>query len=145
MIIIQMMKYLSTNAGRIGASRDKPVKGSGFGVVGSVARAARGVLGCKGGGLQGLLIRRPCLCRIVFVLLARDTVPKAIGKNGYNMFGECITVMKIPSWVSRSGSRMVGRIKLRIGNSSVLRLLCRVIHAAGRACSLRPTFPDSSA
>lgn len=85
------------------------------------------------------------LCRIVFVLLAGDAIPKVIQINEYNMFGEYITVIKIPSWVSHLSSRMVERIKLRIGNSSVLTLLWRVIHAASEACSLRTTFSDSGA
>lgn len=61
------------------------------------------------------------------------------------MFGEYITVIKIPSWVSHLSSRMVRRIKLRVGSSSVLTLLCRVIHAASGACLLRLTFPDPGA
>lgn len=85
------------------------------------------------------------VCRIVFVLPAGDSTPKVIQINEYNMFGEYITVTKIPSWVSHLSSEMVERIKLRIGYSSVLMLLCRVIHATSRACSLRPAFPDSGA
>lgn len=85
------------------------------------------------------------VCRIVFVLPAGDSIPKVIQINEYNMFGEYITVTKIPSWVSHLSSEMVERIKLRIGYSSVLMLLCRVIHATSRACSLRPAFPDSGA
>lgn len=49
----------------------------------------------------------PFLCRIVFVLLAGDAVPKVIQVNEYNMFGEYIAVIKIPSWVSHLSSRMV--------------------------------------
>lgn len=41
------------------------------------------------------------LCRIVFVLPAGDFIPKVIQINEYNMFGEYITVTKIPSWVSK--------------------------------------------
>lgn len=52
-------------------------------------------------------------------VLAGDAILKVIQINEYNMFGECITVIKIPSWVSHLSSRMVERIKLRIGNSSV--------------------------
>lgn len=37
------------------------------------------------------------LCRIVFVLLAGDAISKVIKKNEYNMFGEYITVIKIPN------------------------------------------------
>lgn len=83
------------------------------------------------------------VCSIVFVLPAGDSIPKVIQINEYNMFGEYITVTKIPSWVSHLSSEMVERIKLRIGYSSILMLLCRVIHATSRACSLRPAFPDS--
>lgn len=85
------------------------------------------------------------LWRIVFVLLAGDSIPKVIQINEYNMFGEYITVTKIPSWVSHLSSEMVERMKLRIGYSSVLTLPCRAIHATSRACSLRPAFPDSGA
>lgn len=49
----------------------------------------------------------PFLCRIVFVLLAGDAIPKVIQINEYNMFGEHITVIKNPSWVSHLSSRMV--------------------------------------
>lgn len=52
------------------------------------------------------------LCRIVFVLPAGGFIPKVIQINEYNMFGEYITVAKIPSWVSHLSSRMVQRIKL---------------------------------
>lgn len=85
------------------------------------------------------------LWRIVFVLLAGDSIPKVIQINECNMFGEYITVTKIPSWVSHLSSEMVERMKLRIGYSSVLTLPCRAIHATSRACSLRPAFPDSGA
>lgn len=85
------------------------------------------------------------MCRILFVLLAGDSIHKVIQINEYNMFGEHITVTKIPSWVSHLSSRMVEGIKLRLGYSSVLTLLCRVIHATSRACSLTQAFPDSGA
>lgn len=115
-------------------------------------RKPTGVLGSECSMFQGLPLHhagKPLsisgLCRIVFVLLAGDSIPKVIQINEYNMFGEYITVTKIPSWVSHLSSRMVERIKLRLGYFSVLALLCRVIRATSRACSLRQAFPASSA
>lgn len=61
----------------------------------------------------------PFLCKIGFVLLAGTTSKNNnLKKNEYNMFGEYITVIKIPSWISHLSSRMVERIKLRIGRFS---------------------------
>lgn len=105
-------------------------------------RKPTGVLGSKCDMFRGLPLHQAgkslsILCRIVFVLLAGDSIPKVIQINEYNMFGEYIAVTKIPSWVSHLSSRMVERIKLRLGYSSVLTLLCRVIHATSRAFSLR--------
>lgn len=113
-------------------------------------RKPTGVIGSKCGAFQGLLLHQAVkplsiLCRIVFVLLADDSVPKVIQINEYNMFGEYITVTKIPSRVSHLSSTMIERIKLRLGYSSVLTLLCRLINATSRVFSLRRAFPDSGA
>lgn len=81
------------------------------------------MVGFKDSFYTRLSVLNPFLCMIFFVLLAGDAVPKVIQRNERNMFGEYITVIKNPGWVSHLSSRMVERIKLRIGNSSVLTLL----------------------
>lgn len=65
------------------------------------------MVGCKFSFNSRIWDLNPFLCRIVFVLLASNIIPEVIQVNEYNMFGEYITVIKIPSWVSHLSSRMV--------------------------------------
>jgi len=65
------------------------------------------MVGCKFSFNSRVWDLNPFLCRIVFVLLASDAIPKVIQVNEYSMFSEYITVIKIPSWFSHLSGRML--------------------------------------